>query len=368
MIKIGADPEFEIYSGKTFIPANRYFHGANACHTQLGCDGRSDTGELRPPPGTPKQVYQGINRILTRAKSKFTNADVFAGSGSYAPLGGHIHFSGIGENSYLINLLDKLIATPLNEVSNTSRRENYRELGQVRSQPHGWEYRSPCSWLVHPVITRGILEVAYACAKLFDSDGLNDYDSYSVLQRLVNSIQNIADLMPYISEDARRYVTACYDMLARIKEKHLTLEKIEVFRAWRKKPLSNTLPSLPTALLHRSLKENNFDAIWREFCSILIDNLDKYQIDSNVASIVFSGASINRSHDVVVFLPYNATYEDFANLGVEVEHWDLDTVGLSVRLRENTCCADVMWKYLVLCATPDLDTPIRTIEEVTCAE
>ena len=45
-----------------------------------------------------------------------------------------------------------------------SRRERYGFLGDVREKEYGFEYRTLPSWLVDPLVTRGILHLAHLVA------------------------------------------------------------------------------------------------------------------------------------------------------------------------------------------------------------
>jgi hypothetical protein len=122
-IKLGADPEFEVYdSAKSFISASDCIRGGTSA--KFGHDGSSSTGELRTDPGSPEIVVKSISNILSEGYQEIKNYNVFAGAGKRVPLGGHIHFSGIDADRALIGMLDTFIAQPLRRISNTSLRDN----------------------------------------------------------------------------------------------------------------------------------------------------------------------------------------------------------------------------------------------------
>jgi hypothetical protein len=145
-LMIGADPEFEVRdSTGRFVSANR---AIKSISNEFGTDGCSDTGEIRPKPGTPEVVLENISKILSNGNEKVENGmNLFAGAYSHVPLGGHIHFSGVEDDDSLIESLDILITKPLRKISHSKHRQDtgYGDLGEYNSNSHGWEYRAPCS-------------------------------------------------------------------------------------------------------------------------------------------------------------------------------------------------------------------------------
>jgi hypothetical protein len=322
-IKLGADPEFVWFNGTQFVNASNVTTSHRATTAELGVDGACNTGEMRPKPGTPMHVWHGINRILTEA-ARFPY-DMYAGSGRNVPTGGHIHFSGIQHTAELLQKLDKFITVPLNEVSDRSARRYYGQLSEVRSQPHGWEYRSPCSWIVHPVIAKGVLRIAWVLALATEMGRLSE----------INEVEDIIRFGDGISENhicQNGTIQNFYKMLKRMKRHNIKLEQVEVFQAWKKKERRGTGTStirtfVPT--VHFSNDDFNMETVKREFfltCSV--------EVSAN-HSVSVVGASVTRTAEKIVYVPTG--YDTLAvnpEPGVRNEEWDRTCFGLSYSLRE----------------------------------
>jgi len=218
-IKIGADPEFTFTDASgNFVPASRVFSGHDT-RSRLGTDGCDSTAELRPEEGSYYEVAQRVNNLLNQANRLGYKA--YAGSGPHQPTGGHIHFSGIIADRRLITRLDKFIASPLNTVSDRSRRRGYGRLGEVRSQPWGWEYRAPLSWLSTPILTRGTLAIAWILARAFKFGD-------------IESINRQQDLIEYAYKGERIATKLFFEAIKTYKREGKDLESIEIFGAWNK--------------------------------------------------------------------------------------------------------------------------------------
>ncbi|KKM91644.1 hypothetical protein LCGC14_1226530 [marine sediment metagenome] len=221
-IKIGCDPEFEVRSKRgAFVPADRIL--GYSPEDAIGTDGRADTAEIRSQPGSNYQVMKSINTILSQARRKLANYNAYAGSGKNVPLGGHIHFSGISPEPELVKRLDKFIAKPLNSISDTSGRGgHYGRYGEVRGQPHGWEYRSPLSWLATPQITNGVLSIAWLLARATKRGHLG-------------SLNTKHNLLSYAYKRERQAIDGFFTILKIMKTENKQLEHIEIFHAWQKR-------------------------------------------------------------------------------------------------------------------------------------
>lgn len=182
-IVLGADPEFVLRDphGK-FILASKYFSKDG----EVGCDQiwmRGDRSkkrlpivEIRPNPSTePKTLVKNMYQNLLQASKAINNPDIqfLAGSAPLKgyPIGGHIHFSNIHLNSYLIRALDNYLALPLflmEDPEGFIRRPKYGFLGDFREQFHGgFEYRTLPSWLVSPRVTKGVIALAKVIASSY---------------------------------------------------------------------------------------------------------------------------------------------------------------------------------------------------------
>lgn len=175
-VMLGADPEFVLKnpSGEP-VMASSFFPKQG----MVGCDHvilRTDVtrtqlplGELRPAPSQdPEKLFKNIYVAMVLGARKINDPDIhwLAGGMPLAdyPIGGHIHFSKIELTSQFVRVLDNYLALPLAIVESSqsrTRRPRYGFLGDVRRKFHGgFEYRTLPSWLISPVITRGVLALA----------------------------------------------------------------------------------------------------------------------------------------------------------------------------------------------------------------
>jgi hypothetical protein len=325
-IKLGADPEFELHDN-----AGRFIHASEVITSgtgrNWGTDGNSSTGELRTDPGNPDVVLKSISTILdygnTQVGSRYS---VFAGSGKNVPLGGHIHFSGIEPDRKLLNLLDTFITNPLREISNTSRRDQtgYGRLGEYRAQPHGWEYRSPCSWISHPLIARGVLTVAYELALSFQE---NSSINFANTDEFINFVR-------LNSEDSANKIAEFYKLIEKLKAKKVKLEQVEVFQAWSKRPRPELKPQPVTKLIYTWNLEHRFMPGIKELVEARRTKHSKEASTSITMNVV--GASKERSLEQVIFVPDSWVSKIPHRIAkVKVQIWDKPDIGLSYELRRN---------------------------------
>lgn len=172
---MGMDPEFLLLRVDTgrVVPASRYLPltGVAGCDAgPPGTRGAFPVAELRPEPrGEPRA-------LLAQLMSAAATADRLLPAGQLAwraggmplpgwALGGHLHFSGVTLTAPLLRALDNYLALPvmlLEDARSVSRRPRYGVLGDFRYQPHGgFEYRTLPSFLVSPVIAKGVVHLAY---------------------------------------------------------------------------------------------------------------------------------------------------------------------------------------------------------------
>lgn len=233
---IGADPEFELHNAHGFVSASQAFiHAHNT--TSVGLDGCANTGEIRPDPGTPAAVTASFrNHLSYLSRAVGEGVQAYAGSGIYVPTGGHIHFSGVPNTETFRNLLDRIIAIPLNNLSKPdsfamrTQTHHYGVLSSHRDQPWGWEYRAPLSWICHPIICRGTLELAWQAAILFLDTIMEPEISESVL----NSITSPTHLLSYITDkSASLVIEKFFDFAKEMKANNIYLEDFELFQSWK---------------------------------------------------------------------------------------------------------------------------------------
>lgn len=171
---IGMDPEFLLYdpaSGKV-IPASRYLNRQGVA----GCDvlryrGRRmlPLAELRPKPGSePREVVLHLLAAFRTARAAISDDRLIWQAGGMPqrgfPLGGHLHFSGVPLSGELLRVLDNYLALPvalLEDEGSARRRPRYGSLGDFRLQDYGgFEYRTLPSFLISPMVTKGIVALA----------------------------------------------------------------------------------------------------------------------------------------------------------------------------------------------------------------
>lgn len=219
---LGADPEFEFRNaaGDRGLRANEYLRHAG----RLGCDGHSSTGEMRPGPGNADEVFNNIKAIIRSARAvslRHNNMQMIAGCGISQQLGGHIHFGGLMETSLMVDCLGILIALPLRTISDAEHRRSYGNLTDTRHQPHGWEYRAPCSWLSHPALTYGVLVISQYVAyrAKHGMDMLNTHEALAIW----------VDLHDHGHAEAIRKFKRVIDAMIANSSR---MEQVEVFQAW----------------------------------------------------------------------------------------------------------------------------------------
>ncbi|GAA0137305.1 hypothetical protein YSY43_41460 [Paenibacillus sp. YSY-4.3] len=171
---LGMDPEFLLFNRVTgkVIPASRYLGFAG----EAGCDSLRYRGErrfplveLRPKPaGEPREVLVHLLHAFQLAYRSIDDKELQWQAGGMPqrgfPLGGHIHFSGIPLTFELLQVLDNYLALPvaaLEDRRSFGRRPRYGYLGDFRLQPHGgFEYRTLPSFLISPLVTKGVVAIA----------------------------------------------------------------------------------------------------------------------------------------------------------------------------------------------------------------
>ncbi|MDQ7794449.1 MAG: hypothetical protein RDU89_08575 [bacterium] len=176
---LGADPEFMLISRRTgrMVPASIFFPRFGF----VGCDERAvwtprmrrALAEIRPRPrADPRELAGAIRDGLRRALRRTARRRVMGVAGNMPvrgfPTGGHIHFSRCRLGSRFLRALDNYLALLLLMVENAHtarrRRRRYGYLADLRSKRHGFEYRTPGSWLVSQDVANGALCLAKVIA------------------------------------------------------------------------------------------------------------------------------------------------------------------------------------------------------------
>ncbi|OEG00179.1 hypothetical protein BHF71_06135 [Vulcanibacillus modesticaldus] len=178
-VVLGADPEFVLQDKNgNLILASTYLPKRG----MVGCDyiwtNRDRTqlplAELRPAPANDvRKLVINLYKSMLLGTKKISNRELKWLAGAMPikgyPLGGHIHFSNLWLNSFLLRALDNyltLTITLLEDKNGIARRPKYGFLGDYRLKSHnGFEYRTLPSWLVSPTITKGVLALAKLIAE-----------------------------------------------------------------------------------------------------------------------------------------------------------------------------------------------------------
>ena len=174
-LMMGMDPEFLLVNSSSMevVPASEFLERVG----EVGCDAVHMEGvtsypvaELRPGPRLePRGLLIELMHTMGSAKKLIRDRSLIWMAGGMPipglPLGGHLHFSGIVLTTSLLEALDNYLALPvmlLEDHTSLSRRPRYGYLGDFRRQPHGgFEYRTLPSFLVSPLVAKGVVYLAY---------------------------------------------------------------------------------------------------------------------------------------------------------------------------------------------------------------
>ncbi|MBX3009772.1 MAG: hypothetical protein KF816_17235 [Melioribacteraceae bacterium] len=159
---LGCDPELVCRLNGRFVNAHNYFKS----NSSFGLDGCESVAELRPGfSESPIDLTAKIYQIIEYGHSKQPDLEFISGhfSDQYA-IGGHIHFS-IQPKPEIINALDTVLYSLSNCIDDRDQRTKREKCGygkrkSFRNQPHGFEYRTPGSWLLSPSTTLVTLTMA----------------------------------------------------------------------------------------------------------------------------------------------------------------------------------------------------------------
>lgn len=174
---IGADPEFCCITESSNVVRADAILPWSAMEDALGIDGSGFCLEARPYPSVdPLQVVRNIHDILLNwsGSHNVVHYKWIAGSrwGSNA-LGGHIHFGiktckSSGEAYNASSFLSQYLA-PLSILIEKHSDARFRRISRqygyptdYRTNHHGFEYRTPSSWITSPYIAAAHLCLAKA--------------------------------------------------------------------------------------------------------------------------------------------------------------------------------------------------------------
>lgn len=253
---LGMDPEFILFDSERekVVAASRYLQVEGAA----GCDAfriaRSDRtlhplAELRPEPSAePRRLVVHLMRTMRLAARQITDPSLHWLAGGMPrrgwALGGHIHFSGIWLNAELLRVLDNYMALPLALIEDRSaagRRPRYGSLGDFREQPHGgFEYRTLPSWIVSPVVTKGVVALAQLLAMRYRRLNRRPAFEERVLQAYCDGdADRLYDAFPPLYDDLSRldvyarYADYIEPLMRRIIARKRWDEQADIRRYWK---------------------------------------------------------------------------------------------------------------------------------------
>ncbi|WP_236642082.1 MULTISPECIES: putative amidoligase domain-containing protein [unclassified Paenibacillus] len=176
---LGMDPEFLLVQmpESKIVPASRFLERTGVA----GCDSVTIGGrriypvaELRPAPSSePRELLAHLMRAFAAASRSISDHSLIWQAGGMPqrglPLGGHVHFSGVTLNGELLRALDNYLALPLavlQDPRGSGRRPRYGALGDFRLKSYGgFEYRTLPSFLVSPLVAKGVVALAGLIAR-----------------------------------------------------------------------------------------------------------------------------------------------------------------------------------------------------------
>ncbi|SDY98867.1 hypothetical protein [Thermoactinomyces sp. DSM 45892] len=256
-IMLGADPEFIMVTPKgNLIVASKYFpiQGKIGCDAAWLGDNRSHKPivELRPDPTSdPLRLSIRVYQCLLHAAKKVQHVQCkwLAGALPYPkyPIGGHVHFSGIEPSFQLLRALDNYLALPLvvcEDPRGKDRRPKYGFLGDYRMQEHGgFEYRTPPSWLITPVLTKGVLVLSKIIAGNFEQLMYNPLSDPDIQQAYYDGNKAVLkEWIPDLWQDIKRlddyeaYQNVIDEFFSFIQQGKTWDESADLRKAWRLPP------------------------------------------------------------------------------------------------------------------------------------
>lgn len=173
-LQIGMDPEFILFDPKRgkVVPAAKFLNRIG----NAGCDSvriegrlRFPLAELRPEPvQEPRQLMKHLLGSFRTAYNMISDHSLIWQAGGMPQkgfcLGGHLHFSGVTLTPELLHVLDNYLALlvfVLEDESSLKRRPRYGFLGDFRIKDYGgFEYRTLPSFLISPLVTKGVVALA----------------------------------------------------------------------------------------------------------------------------------------------------------------------------------------------------------------
>ena len=260
-ITVGCDPEFLVLNrnGNSVLQ----FHGSNTDeHGNIGSDHGSRVGELRPKAGSPKEVVEHIKAQIGWIHTTYPDIIMIAGGGEgfSNSIGGHIHIGGVRLTSNyssftrwntrrrgirnfqfdananpdhkLIFAFDFFIGRRMTKLPGGKRgSRSYGKPSDIETKPHGFEYRTPPSWLTDPVLAEATLVVSKTIVELWQAKN-TCFDGFIQTRKITARRRDYNMLIPTVGEDAayiRQNVEAFKSI---IFSKSYRMDSRDLFDSW----------------------------------------------------------------------------------------------------------------------------------------
>lgn len=171
LLSLGADPEFALRDEYGEVKTAEHYYSSLEKH--IGCDGSGDQLELRPDPGSPREVVKSLKELLGEVSKKF---DVgYSESYSY---GGHIHFGygfPVEPSSSFLEALDDFLGERTRFLL---KRHGYGDLSDYETKKWGFEYRTPSAAIfANPEIAKISLKIAKLIGEKAGKNQVIEYNS-----------------------------------------------------------------------------------------------------------------------------------------------------------------------------------------------
>jgi hypothetical protein len=159
------------------------------------------------------------------------------------PLGGHVHFSGVTLNGDLLRVLDNYLALPLaflQDPRGSGRRPRYGALGDFRLKHYGgFEYRTLPSFLISPLVAKGVVALAGLIAASYTSLPLRPLMNTTVhaafyegdRERMKEYIPALLDDLVGL-EDYARYEKYAAPLIRHLREGKTWDESRDIRKVW----------------------------------------------------------------------------------------------------------------------------------------
>lgn len=200
VVTLGADPELETTVNGTLTSAFELPQLCTREKAYISHDGMTQPQrELRPDPAdTPEELVENIRDLIKI--SSFFGEDLSV-VGQTLSLGGHIHIGNASPSRELTMVLDYFLS-PFNDFNTESRKKsNYGKTGDVRVQPHGFEYRTPpAAWLLTPKLAKMTLELTKnVVEKIINGEDVEVSDNFDN-EEYKNNIQSLGFSYGWVEE------------------------------------------------------------------------------------------------------------------------------------------------------------------------